>query len=126
MKTVLKIALGIILAVTILIVGCAALIGTSVNKAVKDVQKESDKTSITQAEYQSVKVGADGNTRDRIVSRFGEPQSQQDIQTGDVKGIPDSASGLECVYYNREGKIASLYQFCIDSETGRVQSKSSF
>ena len=91
-----------------------------------EVQEDSDKTSITQAEYQSVKVGSGGNRRSRIVSRFGEPHSPQDIQTGDVEGIPDSASGLECIYYNREGKIASLYQFCIDAETDRVQSKSSF
>jgi len=126
MKTVLKIALGIILAFTVLIVGCVAIIGGTVDQAVDEVQKESDKTSITQAEYQSVKVGTGGNSRARIVARFGEPQSQQDIQTGDVEGIPDSASGLECIYYNREGKIASLYQLCIDSETGRVQSKSAF
>jgi hypothetical protein len=126
MKTVLKIALGIILAFVVLIVGCVAIIGGTVDNAVDEVQKESDKTSITQAEYQSVKVGTGGNSRARIVARFGEPQSQQDIQTGDVEGIPDSASGLECIYYNREGKIASLYQFCIDSETGRVQSKSAF
>jgi len=126
MKSVLKIALGIILAFTVLIVGCVAIIGAGVDEAVDEVQKESDKTSITQAEYQSVKVGPEGNTRNRIVSRFGEPQSEQETQTGDVEGIPDSASGLECIYYNREGKIVSLYQFCIDPETGRVQSKSSF
>ena len=125
MKTVLKIALGIILAFTVLIVGCVAIIGAGVDEAVDEVQKDSDKTSITQAEFRSVKVGSEGNTRGRIVSRFGEPQSQQEIQTGDVEGIPDSASGLECIYYNREGKVASLYQFCIDPETDRVQSKSS-
>ena len=126
MKTVLKIALGIILAFTVLIVGCVAIIGAGVDEAVDEVQKDSDKTSITQAEFQSVKVGSEGNTRGRIASRFGEPQSQQEIQTGDVEGIPDSASGLECIYYNRGGKIASLYQFCIDPEADRVQSKSSF
>ena len=122
MKTVLKIALGIILAFVVLIVGCAALFSAGVNEA----QKDNDKTSITQAEYDSVKIGPNGNTRERLIERFGEPQSQQDIQSGEIEGIPDTASGMECIYYNREGKLASLYQFCVDTQTNRIQSKSAF
>ena len=126
MKTVLKIALGVILGLTVLIVGCAVIVGVGVDEAVDEVQKDSDKNSITRAEYASVKTGTNGNTRKRLESRFGEPQSQQDVETGDIEGVPDSASGLECIYYNREGELASLYQFCFDTGTGRVQSKSSF
>jgi len=120
-KTVLKIALGILLAVVVLIVGCGVLLGAGINEA----QKDSDKTAITQAEYDSVKTGSSGNTRERLEKRFGEPQSQQDIETSDIEGIPNSASGLECIYYSREGQLASLFQFCFDS-SGRVESKSSF
>ena len=80
MKTVLKIALGIILAFTVLIVGCVAIIGAGVDEAVDEVQKESDKTSITQAEYQSVKVGPEGNTRDRIVSRLASRRANRRLR----------------------------------------------
>jgi hypothetical protein len=115
MKTVLKITLGILLAVVVLIVGCTALIGAGVNEA----QKDSDKTSITVAEYESVKVGPGGNSRDRLVSRFGEPSSAQE-----VKGeVPEA--GLDCIYYNREGEFASIYQFCFGAD-GRAETKSSF
>ena len=124
MKTILKVALGIILGLTVLIVGCAVIVGVGVNEAVDEVQKDSDKTAITQADYESVKTGPDGNSRKRIESRFGEPQSQQDVETGEIEGVPDSSSDLECIYYNRKGKLVSLYQFCF--ENGRVESKSSF
>lgn len=114
MKSVLKITLGIILAFTVLIVGCVAIIGGRVDETADKVQEISDKASITQAEFQSVKVGPRGDTRGRIMSRFGEPQSGLESQT---------AEGLGCISYNREGKLTSFYQFCIDPETDRVQTK---
>ncbi len=116
MKSVLKIALGIILALTVLIVGCVAIIGGRVDETVDGVIEISDKFSITQAEFQSVKVGPRGDTRGRIMSRFGEPQSGLESETPE---------GFECISYNREGTLTSFYQFCIDPETDRVQTKSS-
>ena len=60
-----------------------------------------------------MKTGAQGNTRKRLIDRFGEPAQQHEFEA-------------ECIYYNREGELAALYQFCIDAQTGRVESKSSF
>lgn len=120
MKTVLKIALGIVLGCTVLIVGCVALIGAGIDEA----QDESDEAAITQADYASVKTGAQGNTRKRLIDRFGEPAQQHEFETEGI--TPDDPIGSECIYYNREGELAALYQFCIDAQTGRVESKSSF
>lgn len=119
MKTVFKVMLGIVLGFTVLIVGCAVLIGGAAN----EVQKQSDKTSITVVEYGSAKVGQ--ATRSQLEKRFGNPQTSDEIQTDDVSGIPKSAFKQSCIYYNRTGQIASLFQFCFDG-AGKLTSKSSF
>lgn len=115
----MKVALGVMLGCTVLIVGCVALIGAGAQQ----VQKESDKTAITVEQYGSAKVGE--ITRAQIEKRFGEPESAQDVQAAGVEGVPESALKQSCVYYNRKGKIASLFQFCFDGD-GRLESKSSF
>lgn len=119
MKTVLKVMLGILLACVVLIGGCAALFGA----AVDDVQKDSDKTAITVQQYGSAKVGT--STRDEIESEFGEPQSNDDIQAEGVEGIPESSFQQSCIYYNRKGQLASLFQFCVDGNDV-VRSKGSY
>ncbi len=115
MKTVLKITLGIIVSFTVLIGGCVALIGGAVN----EVQKDSDKTAITLEQYRSVDVGQD--TREVVMARFGEPSSSNEVE---VEGLTATEPyGSECVYYNRKGQILSIYQFCFDTGTGKLQSK---
>jgi hypothetical protein len=121
-KTVLKIVLGMILGSVLLIVGCAAVIGG----AVKEVQKESDKASITLDDYKSIEVGSSGATLDEVIARFGEPQSQDDTQTSTrIDGLPDAEFGMQCVYYNRTGALASLFQICFDTDSDRAESKMS-
>lgn len=117
MKTVLKVTLGIVLGCTVLIIGCVALIGASVDSA----QKESDKTAITLAQYRNAKTGT--TTRAQLVSRFGRPQSSDSVQADGVKGIPASDFRQDCFYYSRKGKLASLFQFCVDGD-GVLRSKS--
>ena len=58
MKTILKVAVGIILGLCLLVAGCAVIVGSSVNEAVKEVQKESDSHSITAAQFASAKLGS--------------------------------------------------------------------
>jgi len=121
-KTVLKIVLGMILGSVLLIGGCAALIGGAVN----EVQKESDKASITLDDYKSIEVGSSGATRDEVIARFGEPQSQDEIQTSaSIDGLPDAGFGMECIYYNRTGALASMFQICFDTDSGGAKSKMS-
>ena len=119
MKTALKVMLGIVLGCTVLVVGCAALIGAGVNAA----QKDSDKTAITSAQYRSAPVGS--ATRSEIEGDFGEPQSSNDIQAEGIDGIPDTDFSQQCVYYSRKGELASLFQFCFDGD-GTLRSKASF
>jgi len=114
MKTFLKVALGIALGFALLFVGCGALVGAGFNA----VQKEADKHAITQTQYESVKTGARGNTRKRILARFGEPQPVEEVEDD----LPTDQT--DCLYYNRKGQVLLTYQFCFD-EHDRVTSKAS-
>jgi hypothetical protein len=111
MSTVLKIALGVGLTIAVMFVGCGVLVGAGFNA----VEKSLDKHSITQAQFDSVKSGARGNTRKRILARFGEPQTMTEINDG-----PPPA---DCMYYNRKGEFLSVYEICFDTRD-RVRSKS--
>jgi|GEM_PF-2364470 len=119
MKMILKITLGIILAGVVLIVGCAALLGS----AVDDVQDEMDKTAITAQQYSGVQTGT--ATREQIEEDFGEPQSSDDVKAEGVEGIPESDFSQACVYYSRKGELASLFQFCFDGD-GVLRSKARY
>lgn len=122
MRTVCIVAAGFLVAGTVTIVGCAALIGGAAN----EVQKESDKTAITPAQYQS--VGSD-DTLDSVKAEFGEPSDQQDTEINlsaeEKAAIGSGAAGDSCIYYSRKGELASLYQFCFDAN-GEYQSKASY
>lgn len=110
MKLVLKIVLAGVILLVLIIGGCTALVGTAMN----DVEKESQKNSITQKEFKSVKQG---DSLDAVKERFGEPQ---DEQTTEVEGLT-----MDCIYYPVEGgDILESYQFCFDN--GSLSSKSSY
>ena len=117
MKTVVKVALGVVLGLTVLIVGCSALLGAGASS----VQKESDKTAITSQEYSATKTG---DLRRDVEARLGKPSSRDEFSS-ETKGL-DEPVGSRCVYYNREGEFASIFQFCFDLETDKLESKSSF
>ncbi|MGH2941914.1 MAG: hypothetical protein ACRDLN_03945 [Solirubrobacteraceae bacterium] len=119
MKTVLKVTLGIVLGCTVLIAGCAALIGAGVDGA----QRDSDETAITSAQYGNALVG--GVTRSEIEADFGTPRSSDEIKTSGIDGIPQSGFSQQCIYYSRKGELASLFQFCFDGD-GRLRSKASY
>ena len=114
MKTFLKVAIGITLGFAMLFVGCGALVGAGFNA----VQKEADKHAITQTQFDSVKTGAHGNSRQRILARFGAPQP--------VEAVEDdlSTDQTDCLYYNHKGAVLQTYEFCFDAND-RVKSKAS-
>lgn len=103
--------------------GCVAVAGVGVDQAADEIQQESDATSITVEEYQSATTGE--ITLEELEEMFGEPSSSDEIQTEGIEGIPDSDFEQNCVYYNRQGEIASLFQFCFDGDD-LLTSKSSF
>jgi hypothetical protein len=112
-KLVVKIALGVILAVILLIAGCTALLSAGVSEA----QSESDKTAITQAEYEAVKKGS---SRVEVEAMLGKPS---DIQESEIEALGETYSS-DCIYYNRDGDLASMYQFCFDND--KLTSKASY
>ena len=111
MKTFVKVALGIALGCVLLFVGCGALVGAGFNAVVE----EADQHAITQTQFDSVKTGARGNSRRRILARFGEPQQ---VEVQDDR----RASERDCIYYNRKGQFLVTYELCFD-EHDRVFSK---
>ncbi len=123
MGTFAKVMLGVFVGGLVLIVGCAALFSAGVDEAVDEVQRESDATSITLAEYESVATGE--ATEDEVREMFGEPSSSDDLQAEGIEGIPESDLEQSCLYYNREGEVASLYQLCFNGD-GVLESNSSF
>lgn len=120
MKTIFKIAAGILVACMVLIGGCVALVGGAAN----EVQKDSDKTAITLKQYRSV---GKGDTLSDVRARFGEPESadevDQDLSAEEQQFIKKGEEDLKCVYYNRKGELASIFQFCFDGN-GKYKSKS--
>lgn len=119
MKTILKIALGIVLGVVVLIVGCSALFAAGVDEA----EDERTKEGITRAEFRSVKQG----TRQRAVrQRLGKPESAQEFeqQIPEIQNTPRRSS---CIYYPERGKPlfeGRSFQFCFDA--GRLTSKNAY
>lgn len=117
MKTVVKVALGIILACVILIGGCVALIGS----AATDVQEDSDKTAITREQYRQVQTG---DTKSEVEDLLGEPSDASEFSS-DIEGL-DQPVGSSCLYYGRKGEVIAGYQFCFDVNTDKLESQSSF
>jgi hypothetical protein len=115
MKTMLKIAGGIILAFVLLIAGCTALIGVGAN----EVQKESNEHAITRAQYRAIKSGM---TRAQVEAKLGEPANDQDMNVS-VEEL-SVASNTQCIYYNEKDEIVSMYQFCFDN--GKLNSKARY
>jgi hypothetical protein len=111
-KTILKVAAGIILAVVLLVVGCTALLATG---------GASD--SIDQDEYASIQQGM---TRAEVEDRLGDPADTQDmeIQIPEIAGQGGETLSHDCIYYNREGDITGIYQFCFENDV--LTSKASY
>ena len=73
-----------------------------------------------------MKTGSKGNTRKRIEARFGEPQTQEDIDGRGIESLRDPGPELDCLYYNIEREFGGLYRFCFDTKTQRVTSKARY
>jgi outer membrane protein assembly factor BamE (lipoprotein component of BamABCDE complex) len=91
MKTVIKIALGILLAGAVMVGGCAALIGAAasdpeVKKSVAQLDKASDDlddmTGENDHNYRAkVKSLELGNSKDEVVSIMGKPRDTQRMES---------------------------------------------
>jgi hypothetical protein len=120
MGTVVKVALGVLLALTVLIVGCVALIGAGADEVVDEMDRQQRANSITLEQYRSVETGIGES---ELEERFGEPADAQEFES-EIPEIDEQSTG-SCVYYNRRGgEVGDVFQFCFDD--GRLTSKNSY
>lgn len=120
MKTVLKVALGMLLAATVLIVGCVALIGGAANEVSKQITTEQNTNAITLQQYRNAEIGT---RRSTIEKRFGPPEDKQEFESEGI--VTDEPSNSSCIYYNRKGgEIGDAFQFCFDEN--RLTSKNAY
>jgi len=111
MKTVLKITVGIVLGMTLLVVGCTALVAGGLNTKSED--------GITRAQFNAVKQGT---SQAAVEKNLGEPESAQQFENS----IPELkiTSRSSCIYYPEKGRKileGSSFQLCFDSR--RLTSK---
>lgn len=121
-RSVWKIALGVVLGlglfVTVLVVGCAALIGS----AADSVDKEAQAHSITKKEFRQMPLGLSQAT---VIERYGKPEDAQKFESQSFYGSGTDKSS--CIYYNESGKglfEGSSFQLCFTD--GVLDSKNAY
>ncbi|MEJ7656894.1 MAG: hypothetical protein WKF33_07680 [Thermoleophilaceae bacterium] len=92
MRTVVKIALGVLLAGVVLIAGCAVVFGAFVSEVDKGVQEESQKNAVSRSEMREVKRGM---SRREVVRLLGQPR--------DTSESEDELGREVMLFYNVKG-----------------------
>jgi hypothetical protein len=116
LKTVLKVALGVLLGFAVLIGGCVALIGAGVDEA----DKEQRKKGISVSEFRSMQLGS---SQAEVRRRLGKPEDAQQFEQAGIEGLTQP-SRSSCVYYPEKGKAlfeGRSFQLCFTD--GRLDSK---
>jgi hypothetical protein len=117
LKTVVKVALGLVLGMVVLIGGCVALIGAGVD----DADDEQRKKGITLREFRSVSMGS---SRADVRAELGKPEDAQEFESAGIEGLDNTASRGSCIYYPEKGKglfEGRSFQLCFTD--GRLDSK---
>lgn len=108
MRTILKVVVAILIAVTLLAVGLVALLGVGANEAVKSIEADHAKDAeyaMSASEFKAIKP-AEGITYKAFVAEYGKPlpEQTQKVQAEGVKTVT--------IYYNVEGgELLDWYQF---------------
>jgi hypothetical protein len=119
--TVRNVLLGLIAFSVLAIGGCAALIGSAANEAVKQLDAEQQAHAITPAQFDAITLGA---SEASVQTSLGKPP--EDRQQFQSKGfLTNEPANSSCIYYNRDGgSFGDRYQFCFDS--GKLTSKNAY
>ena len=119
--TVMKVMLGVILGGVVLIAGCAALISSAADEAIKDLDAEQQQHAITKEQFDSVSIGT---TEEGVIKELGK--QPEDAQEFTNKGfLSEEPQNSSCIYYNRDGgEFGDVFQFCFDG--GKLNSKNSY
>lgn len=110
-----KIAGGIIVGFTVLIVGCSALFAAGVEESFSE-------GAITAEQYDSLKLGR--STKAGSLKRFGEPFSTDESEV-ELEGLSDEAFTSDCSVYNGEPDWETTYVLCWTAD-GKLESRSKF
>jgi hypothetical protein len=108
MKTIVKIALGLVLGAVLLVGGCAAIIGAGV--------EEVESQGVTDAAVKALPANA---KREEVEAELGEPSTDQET---DMEGRDFDSS---CIYYSRKGDLAGMWQLCFDGR-GRLEARNRY
>lgn len=121
MKSVVKIAIGVVLGGVLLIAGCAALISAGADDAVKELNAEQEAHAITKERFDSTKIGW---SEARVIKHAGkEPEDKQEFN--DESFVDNEPQQSSCIYYNRKGgDFGDVFQFCFDA--GKLRSKNAY
>lgn len=119
MGTVVKVALGIVLGVAALIVGCTALVGSSIEEAEEEQQRQ----GITRAQFRGIELGA---TARQVRRRLGRPTDAQRFEQAGIEGLTEPTRS-SCIYYGERGKgllEGATFQLCFTD--GQLDSKNAY
>jgi anionic cell wall polymer biosynthesis LytR-Cps2A-Psr (LCP) family protein len=101
MGTVVKVALGVLLALVVVIAGCGLVFGAFVNEVDKGVKKETQKGALSRADAAKAKKGM---TKRQVTRILGKPRDTQESD--------DELGREEYLYYNVKGGDAlTSWQF---------------
>ncbi len=119
--TVWKVMLGVVLGGVLLIGGCAVLIGSAANEAVKELDAEQQRHAITKTAFDSAKLGW---SEERLIEHVGkQPENKQEFTNEGF--LDEEPSESSCIYFNRAGgSFGDAFQFCFDD--GRLHSKNAY
>jgi hypothetical protein len=116
LRTVLKVALGILLAFVLLIGGCMLLIGGAANEAGKSIERDQNENAITNSQARSIKTGM---TKSEVIDQLGPPKDTQESET---EGLGKD----QCLYWNvKGGEALDSWQFCFrgGGSSAKLESK---
>lgn len=116
MRTVIKVAAGVLLAAGVLIGASVGLLGLGLNGA----QKTSDRNGITRAQFDQIHTGMSEAEVKAVIGNVPEASTTSYSATAaDVK------IGERCLHYNEIGRLISIYQLCFDEGGRGLVSKTS-
>lgn len=111
MKTILKITLGIVLASVLLVGGCAVLIGGAATEVSKEIDREQNRSAITNEQAKAVPMGT---SLSAVKQQLGEPRDTQEMES---EGFDGGTNRSDCIYYNiKGGELLDAWQFCFDND----------
>lgn len=112
MKKFILIVGAVLTAIVIFSIAAIAMLGSAVDTAITETEKEMQEGAITQKQFRGIPNGV---SIQEVINTLGEPDDRQTTRTKGVRS--------DCIYYPvAGGEMLENYQFCFTN--GRLDSKS--